>query len=298
MANIKSFVEAYDKEEIENEISHDICNSVITVEEIRLHISKLKNRKAPGHDGLVAEFFKAAPEDMYLALCNVFNVIFDRGEWPQQWALGLISPVHKKSSINECDNYRKITVMPILGKILESILNSRLIYRNRVEEMDDPYQFGFMNEAQTTDNIFILNTLIMQQKKRSQPIWICFVDFTKAFDYVNRYALYYKLLKRGVNGKMLKLIMNMYMKAKCKVKWKGRIGHEIESNFGVLQGGMMSPRLFTEFLTDLKDYLDTESGIRIGDDLVIYVLYADNTVLCSHSVKGFQKLINGLYEAV
>ena len=296
MTNIKTFVESFDKEIIVDEISHDICNSAITLEEIKLHVRKLKQRKAPGYDGLAAEFFKFAHDDIYSALYIVFNTILDRGEWPQQWAIGLISPVHKKNSINECDNYRKITVMPVLSKILESILNSRLIYKNKVQKMDDPYQFGFMNEAQTTDNIFILNTLIMQQRNRGQPLWVCFIDFTKAFDYVNRHALYYKLIKRGVNGKMLKLLMNMYTKAKCRVKWKNMIGNEIDSNFGVLQGGMMSPRLFTEFLTDLKNYLDNESGVQLGDDLINYILYADDMVLCSHSASGLQKLIDGLYE--
>lgn len=97
-----------------------------------------------------------------------------------------------------CDNYRKVTVMPVLGKIIEAILNKRLIFKNNAQKIDDPYQFGFMSESQTTDNIFILHSLITQQKHKSQPLWLCFVDFTKAFHCVNRYALYYKLIKRWV----------------------------------------------------------------------------------------------------
>ncbi len=48
----------------------------------------------------------------------------------------------------------------------------------------------------------------------------------------------------------------MYKKAKCRVKWKGQVGTEIDSEYGVLQGGMPSPKLFNEYLTDLKDYLE------------------------------------------
>lgn len=58
--------------------------------------------------------------------------------------------------------------------------------------------------------------------------------------------------------------MDMFSKAKCKVKWKNMIGNEIDSEYGILQGGMMSPRLFTEFLTDLKYYLDYECGVKVG----------------------------------
>ena len=88
----------------------------------------------------------------------------------------------------------------------------------------------------------------------------------------------------------------MYNKAKSKVKWKGKVGSEIDSNFGVLQGGMMNPQPFTEFLTDLKDYLDTTCGVQLNNQNICYILYADDMVLCSHSASGLQKLIDGLYE--
>ncbi len=53
---------------------------------------------------------------------------------------------------------------------------------------------------------------------------MCFVDYIKAFDYINRAALYYKLVKRGIQGKLLNVIMSLYDKGKCKVKWKGIVG--------------------------------------------------------------------------
>ena len=58
----------------------------------------------------------------------------------------------------------------------------------------------------------------MHQKFKSKPLWVCVVDFTKALDFVKRFALYYKLQKRGVTGKMLNIIKDMYDKAKCRVK--------------------------------------------------------------------------------
>ncbi len=161
----------------------------------------------------------------------MYNCIFDRGEWPTKWNEGFISPVYKKHSINVTDNYRKITVMPVHGKVLESILNARLIFRNIPLEMDDPLQFGFKANARTSDNLFILQSPINRQKFKNKPLYACFVDFTKAFDYFNRHALYYKLVKRGFKGKMLNLVCDMYKKAKCQVKWKG---DEIDSKYGVL----------------------------------------------------------------
>ncbi len=89
-------------------------------------------------------------------------------------------------------------------------------------DLDDKFQFVFRENARTTD-IFILNSLIQCQKLKKKPLYVCFVNFTKAFDHINRSALYYKLIKRGIKGKLLNIIMNMFGKAKCKVKWKGLV---------------------------------------------------------------------------
>jgi exonuclease III/hypoxanthine phosphoribosyltransferase len=301
MDEIKNFVIKYETSElvlnrtVDDPLANEICNAPITHDEVTVHLKKLKNNKSAGTDGLVAEFIKYAPDKIASILCAIFNRIFSEGNWPDSWAEGLISPVHKKDSINKADNYRKITVMPALGKLLESILNARLKFKNVVLDLDDIYQFGFKENCRTSDNAFILYSLITRQKFKKKPLFTCFVDFTKAFDYVNRYALYYKLIHRGVNGNMLKLICDMYNKAKCRVKWKGQVGGEIESEFGVLQGGMMSPKLFTEFLHDLKEYLAKQHGAVLGSDILTYMLFADDLVLCSDSDKGLQNLINGLY---
>ncbi len=67
----------------------------------------------------------------------LINLVFDNGDFPEIWADGLICPIHKKDSKNIADNYRKITVMLVLGKIFESALNSRLSFRNIVLKKED-----------------------------------------------------------------------------------------------------------------------------------------------------------------
>ena len=298
MSEIQELVKKFDNETVKeiNDPSYELCNNVITIDEIKIHLKKLKSNKAAGSDHIVGEFLKHGTDDIVNALYILYNKIFDDGTWPKSWAIGLISPVHKKESINKTDNYRKVTVMPVIGKVLESILNARLTFKNSVNNSEDPYQFGFKQDCQTQDNVFILYSTIMRQKFKNKPLYVCFVDFTKAFDYINRAALYYKLIKRGVSGKMLRLIQDMYNKASCRVKWKGEVGTKtIESEFGVIQGGMLSPKLFTEFLTDVKDYLNAENGVIIDKSLMSYILYADDMALVSDNAEGLQKLLDGLF---
>ena len=145
------------------------------------------------------------------------------------------------------DNYRKVIVMPCIGKLFKSVLYNRLSFKNDVCNDKDPFQAGFRSNSRTTDNIFILCAIIDKQRCLSKPLYTCFVDFTKAFDYIDRSSLYYKLLSRGIDGFVLKVIKRMISKAECRVKWDSCISEILKSEFGVLQGGMLSPNYLQNF---------------------------------------------------
>ena len=142
-----------------------ICDNVITKEEVALHIRRPKNNKAAGIDGIPTEFYKYAGEQFITPFCAVFNHIFDKGEYPTQWSEGLINALHKKGNRTDPDNYRKITINVVMGKIFDSILNSRLYFKNEALNLDDPCQFGFTPGSSTTDCVFVLDTVISYQQQ-------------------------------------------------------------------------------------------------------------------------------------
>ncbi len=116
--------------------------------------------------------------------------------------------------------------MSAIGKVFESIMNSRYKTQEYNSWNNHENQFGFKVNCRTTD-VFILSSLIARQKFKKKPLFTCFVDFTKAFDYISRSALYYKLIKRSVNGKLKNIIYRMYNQATCQVTWKGSVGEEM-----------------------------------------------------------------------
>ena len=132
-----------------------------------------------------------------------------------------------------------------------SILTTRLTAKNEILLDNDIFQSGFMKNRMTTDNAFIFYSLIMKQKFLNKSLYVCFVDFTKAFDYVNRAALLFKLRLRGVKGRFLDVIASMFDNSRCRIKVNGELSGEIDSLCGVLQGGMISPKLFNEYLYDI-----------------------------------------------
>ena len=132
----------------QHNVEHDksnmtqFLNSPITAEEIKKAIQKLKCKKAAGVDGISAEFYKYGCNELLPALELLFNTILTNGEYPSRWATGIIHPVHKKGDHGVPDNYRKITVMPCIGKLFESILNNRLQFKNEVCNDNDPTEIS------------------------------------------------------------------------------------------------------------------------------------------------------------
>ena len=203
-----------------------------------------------------------------------------------------------------------ISKFKVLAKLVESdhcpiqfyILNSKLKELSsadiNIHVNDSPpcsNVYGKMKKR-TTDNIFIICAIIDKQRCLSKPLYTCFVDFTKAFDYIDRSALYYKLLSRGIHGNLLNVIKSMFSKAECRVKWDSCISEILKSEFGVLQGGMLSPKLFAEFLQDISKSFDQGQGIPVDTLLIVYWLFADDLVLFSDSANGLQKQLTALYK--
>ena len=118
---------------------------------------------------------------------------------------------------------------------------------------DDPLQRGFKKDCRTSDK-FVLYNLVETQKSRKKSLYVCYIDLTKAFDYLNRDALIVKLQQRNVDGKFLNTIKSMFHKSSSRVKLDGKIRKPINSRYGVMQGGVLSPELLNEFLQDLRKY--------------------------------------------
>ena len=150
-------------------------NSTITAEEIKKAIQKLKCRKAAGVGGISAKFYKYGCNELLPALELLLNTFLTNAEYPSRWATGIIHPVYKKGDHGVQDNYRKITVMPCIGKLFESILNNRLSFKNKGSNDNDPYQAGFKTNLRTKDNILILCAIIDKQRCLFKPLYTCFV---------------------------------------------------------------------------------------------------------------------------
>jgi len=153
-------------------------------------------------------------------------------------------------------------------------------------------QAGFRRDHRTTDQTFVVRTLIEKAKADRQPLYSCFVDFKKAYDTVPRDLLWEKLQRIGVHGAFLRGVQALYADVPMAVQFEGGMSETFQSTLGVKQGCPLSPTLFGIYIDDFQAELETAGG-----DLDLPTLcgvqapalfYADDLDLVSTSVRGLQ----------
>ena len=139
------------------------------------------------------------------------------------WKRGYITPIYKADDSFDPSNYRGITVTSNVGKLFTLVINVRLVQfldENKVIALN---QIGFQRGYRTADHLFILNMITNSYFKKGKLVYVCFVDFSKAYDTVWRVGLFYKLIKYGLSLKFIKLIENMYINIQYAVNLSDRI---------------------------------------------------------------------------
>jgi exonuclease III len=292
----EEFLNKYDRGElqstIDNTLELEILNHNISLQELENAVKKLKSGKSAGLDMIPAELVKYNIDHIKSDLLLLYNYVLNTGDYPATWAEGLRVALPKDGG-----DIRPITIEPIFGKILETIIDNRLNFINEAFCKNDRYNGGFLKGSMTQDNMLTLLGCIQKQTQLGKCLYIAFVDFKKAFNYINRKLLFYKIIKAGKFGKTIDLLRNMYTKIRARVKINGSFFDWIEDKCGTNQGGPLSPNMFRTMLSDLKNYFNTNHGIVISElEILTHILWADDLAIVSDSERGLNEQLEGLFK--
>ena len=273
-------------------------NDVITHAEVIKAIKELKSGKSAGPDLLINEFFVNTCETITDKLVILFNIIFSSGHFPLSWVDGVVIPIHKKGSKNTVDNYRGITLLSVLGKLFTRILNNRLNFWAESYDILIEEQAGFRSNRSTVDNLFVLHSIINSALQNGKKLFCAFLDFRKAFDYLNRDCLWFKLLDYGLRGNIFNVIRSMYCEVKTRVRYGGETSNTFNSFLGVRQGESLSPLLFSMYANDMREMLHESGseGITVDDLKLCLLLYADDSVLIAESRLDLQNSLDSVHD--
>ena len=255
-------------------------------EEVKKAIKLLKCNKAAGPDNIPPELLVHCPDIVETVIYPLIINVWQQEKLPDDWKEGLIVKLPKKGDLTLCKNWRGITLLNVINKLVGTILHTRLA--DTLEPTLRREQAGFRPHRSTIDHINTLRLIVEQSQEFQTSLALCFVDFERAFDTLHQEAVWKILQNRGVPAKIVNLIKEMYRGANCRVMHKGNISKEIAVRNGVKQGCVLSPLLFNICLDHvMKKINDTASGIRWGMVSRLGDLeYADDICLISQSVRA------------
>ena len=256
----------------------------------------MKNEKSPGSDGILNEMLKPTASEITPFLTALFQFLFNENIFPSQWTKSVIVPIHKKGDVNVCNNFRPISLTSLFSKLYTKILNKRLstfVERNNILPIE---QAGFREIFSTIDHIFTLHSMIYKQFSMNRKLYVAFIDYSKCFDTVDKHALFEILELNGITGKRLETIKSIYENVFACVKNKNEFSDYFECPIGLKQGCLLSPRLFTIFISEVSKALNKESssGIQFLSNLAIihHLFFADDVILVSDTIQGLQQKLN------
>ena len=177
------------------------------------------------------------------------------------------------------------------------VLNQRISKWCEENNTISDAQFGFRKGRSTVDAVFVLHSIIENYVNSTKRLYYCFVDMKRCFDSIYLNALWLKLYKANVDGKVLRIIRSMYQSVKSCVRHCENYSDYFNIAVGLRQGEIISPILFSLFVEDIEMYLQNRNskGIVIQDMCLILLLFADDMVVIGETPEDLQLSIDHLH---
>lgn len=280
----KTIVEALEGEE-------ETIPKILQSETERAIISQ-RNDKAPGEDSITNELLKGAIPALAPALTELFNIVLETEEIPKQWTESVITLLYKKGDNKDINNYRPISLMTNIYKVFSKILLSRI--SRKLDENQSKDQAGFRRNFCTLDHIHVVKQVIEKFNEFNDIYYLCFIDYSKAFDSLNHESIWEALLMQGIEKKYIRILRNIYTKCSAKIRLD-RVGEPFRIECGVRQGDPISPKMFTAVLEQVFRKMDwARFGLNIDGERLTNLRFADDIVLFAKNPDDLKEMIQQL----
>ena len=285
----------------DEETTSDIL-APIAFDELHHAIIHLPNYKAAGPDAVVNELLKISPLEIRLAILALFNQVFISGTIPSDWRSSTTVAIPKKGDLLDSSNWRGISLLPALYKLYTKIHLDRLTTFLKLHSPIHWAQSGYRAGRGTVEQASLIWEVCERRRAAFQHTYLCFADFSMAFDKVHPLALRAALKLHRVPSRYIDLLCDLYANqtATLRSNIDGSESASYHPECGVKQGCRFGPTLFIVVTNILSRYFeeqyakDASLGVHIPGMLwsrLLHGLYADDLVMFGHDQASLQCMI-------
>ena len=262
-------------------VDKSLSLSTVYERDVLKEIFKLKNKKSVGIDGISTYIIKMCANELVGSITYLINKSIIDGRVPDKWKIAKIIPLHKKGDKLNPDNYRPISLLPCVSKLLERFIQIQLIEHLNINEILLPQQSGFRPNHSTTTALIRVTDDWLKAMDSGQYTGAVFIDLQKAFDLVNHELLLLKLKCLGIVDKSLDWFVSYLSNRKIITSLNNVMSEGRQVTHGVPQGSIIGPILFVIFINDLASSIDQCSYHLYADDTVLYYSHKDPNIVQS-----------------
>ncbi|KAI5083821.1 hypothetical protein GOP47_0003564 [Adiantum capillus-veneris] len=228
-----------------------------TEEELLNALKAMAKGKSPGWDGLTVEFYLRFWEQFKDILLSMINHVWCNQSFPSSWKHGLIKLLPKRSLAEKFDDWRPVTMMPVIYKLVSKMVVHRI--KDVLQQGLHPRQYGFIPRRQIHDNIATVLFAIEYAKYTQQDVLMLQVDIAKAFDTIQWDFISQVMSKLGFGPKMRNIVYLFYLNAYAQCLLAGEATLPWNLGRSVRQGCPLSAFLYAIATHPLLLYLETSS---------------------------------------
>ena len=249
----------------------------VTPECILKHLQSLKRNKSTGLDGVSAKFLNDSAQTIFNQVTHIINLSINTSTVPSSLKCAKVVPLYKKDNKFEVGNYRPVSILCSLSKILERVIYNQLEEYLVSNNLLYNFQSGFRSNFSTDTCLIHLTDHIKQEISSGKYVGMVLIDLRKAFDTVNHEILCTKLKSLGLNQSSVNWF-NSYLTDRSQlVECNGTQSKPLSISCGVPQGSILGPILFNLYVNDMESAVSCK-----------LLLYADDSALIvSHSDTSF-----------
>lgn len=243
----------------------------IPLEEVWHALQALDCKKAMGPDGLSPLVLKVCADELASPLTDLFRSSLNTGVVPQGWKVAHVTPIHKGGGKSDPNNYRPISLLPIISKIFETLLNRRIQKHLLDNKLISDHQFGFLPGRSSLDLLTSTTQRWSNALDSGSEIRLVALDISRAFDRVWHNGLLARLRACKISGNILKWIENFLTNRQQAVVVNGQRSTYQKTNAGVPQGSVLGPTLFLVFINTIFNQVKCNLDL-FADDSTLHQL--------------------------